>query len=156
MTKKSLAALPILCRCVGGFSDLLLRRRTQHTDILDRNRLSHGSIYSMKGLHSRSGTASRPRLFVWSDTLLSTSRGRAPWPPARSARRSSVNSISMNGYSHSDGSGDHRAPPGEPVGRRESVPRVPMDQSSALWTTDILGLTIILECVLQKQPLTPH
>ena len=49
-----------------------LEARTQPTDFLDGNRPSHGSIYPTEGLHPRSGTASRPRRYGWTDTLLSS------------------------------------------------------------------------------------
>ena len=126
MTKKSLTELRIPCRCGGAFRYLAPTRQTQPTDITHRNRRSHSAMHPMEALHSRSGTTSRPCSIGLTETLQASLRFRVPWPPAPSARRTSVCSLNMDCYSHSDGprepSGGHRASPWG-VRRRLGGPR---------------------------------
>ena len=139
---------------LGAFRYLAPTRQAQPTDITRRNRRSHSAMHPMEALHSRSGTTSRPCSIGSTETLQASLRFRVPWPPAPSARRTSVCSLNMDCYSHSDGprepSGGHRASPWG-VRRRLGGPR---GSESVGRTQAVVGLTDRRPPSTHTRPLT--
>ena len=102
-------------RCAGPYGFLRRIVYAEPTDIIHRNRRSHGAMYPMDGLHSRSWTPRPPRFIGSTETLLASLRGRLPRPPVRADGFTGAWSTIINCYSHSGG-------PGEPSGATSRAP----------------------------------